>query len=127
MQLQTVAADIGQTDLRPLHKHVRQQLCQCRIVRRRKGTPLLFLIQIKDPVPISRTRFLPTFPQILPISSTPKQRPQNAKNAGTMRVSSVLLNLMKLELHAHLLCELFDEMPDLCGVEENSVFGLPVF
>ena len=44
-----------------------------------------------------------------------------------MRVSSVLLNFVKLVLHSHLLCELFRKVPDLCEVEGCSVFRLPVF
>ena len=36
--------------------------------------------------------------------------------------------LKRTILHSpHLLCELFDGMPGLCGGEGNSVFGLPVF
>ncbi len=34
---------------------------------------------------------------------------------------------MQSGLHSHLLCELFDGMLDLCGVERDSVLSLPVF
>ena len=34
---------------------------------------------------------------------------------------------MKLELHSHLLCELFKEMLSLCGVERYSILCLPDF
>ena len=48
-------------------------------------------------------------------------------NAHSMGFSGVRKSILLKSLLIHLLCELFDGMPDLCGVEGYFIFCLPYF
>ena len=49
------------------------------------------------------------------------------ENAHSMGFSGVRKSILLRSLLIHLLCELFDGMLDLCGIERGSVLSLPVF